>query len=129
MYVAPGTLYFTSNLQPAAERTDGFTLSAWASLESLARFYGFPLPVAESGLTVGDYLARACRGRPAIGERTAWERVELVVLELAGETITKVRLRIVPLCERRRSHSDPTRRADSRRMADRRRPAVVVRAS
>ena len=79
---------------------DGFTLSGDSSLQSLARFYGLK-PPASQPMTVADFLARECYGQPRIGDRAVLERVELVVEEMREQAISKVRLALLPLHERR----------------------------
>jgi NhaP-type Na+/H+ and K+/H+ antiporter len=81
--------------------SDGFILNGNSSLQSLAQFYGLKPPAAGPRLTLANYLARACYGQPRVGERTVWERVELVVEEMQGQAISKVRIAILPLHERR----------------------------
>jgi CBS domain containing-hemolysin-like protein len=92
-------------LQPACgrdapEETDGFMVNGTSSLQSLAHFYGLKPPASEPGTTVADYLRNRC-GRPRVGDRAAWERVELVVQEMEDQTIRKVRLTLLPLQDRR----------------------------
>jgi NhaP-type Na+/H+ and K+/H+ antiporter len=81
--------------------SDGFMLNGNSSLQSLARFYGLRSPASQPTMTVADYLARNCYGQPRIGDRAVWERVELVVEELHDQTISKVRLALLPLHDRR----------------------------
>ena len=99
------------------EASDGFLLNGNSSLRSLAQFYGLKPPAAEPRMTVADYLTRACYGQPRVGDRTVWERVELVVEELKNSAISKVRIAILPLHERR------TPGGDLRIWQERRKPA------
>ena len=98
---------------------DGFRLNGSSSLQSLAQFYGLKPPVSESRMTVADYLARNCYGQPRVGDRTVWERVELVVEEMQDQAISKVRIAILPLRERRGpggALGDPSAWKDRRRL-------------
>jgi len=94
-------------------------LPASTSVRSLASFYGFTCPVTELDLSIGDYVARTCDGHPRIGSGTAWERAELVVSEIDGCAIRKVRLRILPLRDRRGPRSVVHERNPKRRSQDR----------
>ncbi len=101
---------------------DGFMLNGNSSLQSLANFYGLKPPAAESRMTVADYLARTCYGQPRVGDRTVWERVELVVEELQNQRISKVRIAILPLRERRGPGAGIEALGDPRGWKERRRP-------
>src|SRR4030095_11900160 len=61
--------------------SDGFRLNGNSSIKFLAQFYGLKLPTTQS-LTIADYLTRSSSGEPRVGQRTIWERVELVVEEM-----------------------------------------------
>lgn len=87
--------------QEEIARTDGFVLPATTSVRSLAGFYGLKCPQFEQDMSVGDYLANRLGRRPQIGDGTAWERAELVISEVDGRGVRKVRLRLLPLRERR----------------------------
>ena len=101
---------------------DGFMLNGNSSLQSLAQFYGLKPPAPEPRMTVADYLARNCYGQPRVGDRTVWERVELVVEELQNQAISKVRIAILPLRERRGPRAGIEALGDSRGWKERRRP-------
>jgi len=99
-------------------RTDGFVLPATTTVRSLAGFYGITCPQADEDMSLGDYLARRLGRRPQVGDGTAWERAELVISELDGRGVRKVRLRILPLRERRTPVAAATR-TPKRREQDR----------
>jgi CBS domain containing-hemolysin-like protein len=80
--------------------SDGFRLNGNSSIKFLAQFYGLKPPTTQS-LTIADYLTRSSSGEPRVGQRTIWERVELVVEEMQHGRISKVRIAILPLRERR----------------------------
>ena len=101
----------------------GFMLNGNSSLQSLAQFYGLKLPAPEPRMTVADYLARnCCYGQPRVGDKTVWERVELVVEELQNQRISKVRIAILPLRERRGPGAGIEALGDPRGWKERRRP-------
>ena len=101
-------------------RTDGFVLPAATSLRSLAGFYGFTCPMPKKkDVSIGDYVASTCGGAPRVGQRTAWERTELVITEVNGSAVSKVRLRILPLRDRRLSFNEIPPRNRKRREQDR----------
>jgi NhaP-type Na+/H+ and K+/H+ antiporter len=74
----------------------GFTFSGNQNLDALAGFYGFAVPSLEPQITLAEYLARTCYGRPRPGYRIMIGGVELIVLELDEGVITKVGLRALP---------------------------------
>jgi NhaP-type Na+/H+ and K+/H+ antiporter len=74
----------------------GFTFSGNQNLDALAGFYGLALPSLEPQITLAQYLARSCYGRPCAGYRIMTGNVELIVRELEGGAITKVGLRLLP---------------------------------
>ena len=74
----------------------GFTFSGNQNLDALAGFYGLALPSLEPQITLAQYLARTCYGRPCAGYRIMAGNVELIVRELEGGAITKVGLRVSP---------------------------------
>ncbi|MFZ5558501.1 MAG: potassium/proton antiporter [Pseudomonadota bacterium] len=77
-----------------------FVIDAGAGLEELAAFYGFTLPDRARGQRAGEFLERAFRGRPVVGDRARFGSVELVVKETADGKVTAVSLLL------RRSPSD-----------------------
>jgi transporter associated domain-containing protein len=106
--------------QEEKARTDGFVLAATTSVRSLAGFYGLACPVREQDLSLGEYVARRLgRRRPQVGDGTVWERAELVISELDGRAVRKVRLRILPLQDRRMPLSAAPARTPKRRVQDR----------
>jgi hypothetical protein len=74
----------------------GFTFSGNQNLDALAGFYGFAVHSLEPRITLAEYLARTCYGRPCPGYRIMIGGVELIVLELQEGAITKVGLRVLP---------------------------------
>lgn len=75
----------------------GFTLNGSTSLEAVATFYGLKAPGLEAGMTLGDYIAKICYGRPRAGYRLALNGVELVVQSLEEGLVERVGLRFLPL--------------------------------
>ena len=100
-------------------RTDGFVLPATTSVRSLAGFYGLACPVSEHDMSLGDYLARRLGRRPQVGDGAIWERAELVISETDGRAVRKVRLRILPLQDRRMPFNVSSGRSPKRRTQDR----------
>jgi CBS domain containing-hemolysin-like protein len=100
-------------------RTDGFVLPATTSVRSLAGFYGLAYPVSEEDMYLGDYLARRLGRRPQVGDGAIWERAELVISETDGRAVRKVRLRILPLQDRRIPVDVAPARTPRRRTQDR----------
>ena len=119
MHSPEARLYTVSRRHQETERTDGFTLNGTTSVHSLATFYGFPCPASEPKMSIGDFVARACEGRPRVGYRTQWERVELVVSEIEDRAVRKVCFRILPLRDRRGPCSVVDARSPMRRSQDR----------
>jgi NhaP-type Na+/H+ and K+/H+ antiporter len=101
MYTPAARLLAALRPQQETDETDGFVVPATTRLRSLAGFYGFKCSAAERNLSLGDYMKRLCGGRPQVGRGTAWERAELVITEIEGRAISKIRLRILPLRDRR----------------------------
>ena len=99
-------------------RTDGFALPATTSVRSLAGFYGLTYPVAEQDMSLGDYLARRLGRHPQVGDGTVWERAELVISETDGHAVRKVRLRLLPLQDRRIPSTAAPARTPKRRNED-----------
>ena len=105
--------------QEEKARTDGFVLPATTSVRSLAGFYGLACPASEQDMSLGDYLARRLGRRPQVGDGAIWERAELVISETDGRGVRKVRLRILPLQDRRTPFSTSPARTLRRRTQDR----------
>lgn len=99
--------------------TDGFVLPGTTSVRSLAGFYGFTCPAAGQDMSIGEYVTQMCGGVPRVGYGTAWDRAELVVGEIEGGVVRKVRLRILPLRDRRMLFDVAPVRAPKRRLQDR----------
>ncbi len=119
MHAQAARLYAASRRDQETERTDGFMLNGTTSVHSLASFYGFASPALEPDLSIGDYVARTCEGRPGVGYRTQWERVELEVSEIEDRAVRKVCFRILPLRDRRGPRSVAQARSPMRRSQDR----------
>ena len=118
MFVVAARLRAAQRNQDEKGRTDGFVLPASTSVRSLAGFYGLTCPVTKKDISIGDYVSSTCGGLPRVGQRTAWERAELEITEIDGQTISKVRLRILPLRDRRMSFSEIPPRGPKRRVHD-----------
>jgi cell volume regulation protein A len=54
--------------------------------------YGFTVPERARGRRAGEYLERAFRGRPVVGDRVRLGGVELVARETADGKVTAVSL-------------------------------------
>ena len=118
MFVLAARLQAAHRNQEEKGNTDGFVLPAATSIRSLARFYGFTSPLVKKDMSIGDYVASTCGGLPRVGQRTAWGRVELVITETDGRAVSKVRLRLLPLRDRRMSFSEIAPRNPKRREQD-----------
>jgi len=68
-------------------------LDADANVSDIAAFYGVEMPPAAEGQTLGAYLARVFRKRPAVGDRIKAGRVEFVVREIADGHVSRVGLK------------------------------------
>ena len=119
MFVLAARLQAAHRNQDEKGRTDGFVLPATTSVRSLARFYGFTSPLVDKDLSIGDYVASTCGGMPRVGQRTAWGRAELVITEVNGRSVSKVRLSLLPLRDRRLSFTEIPPRNPKRRVQDR----------
>ena len=119
MFVLAARLQAAHRNQDEKGRTDGFVLPASTSIRSLARFYGFKCSLVDKDMSIGAYVASTCGGMPRVGQRTAWGRAELVITETEGRAVSKVRLRLLPLRDRRVSFSEIPPRNPKRREQDR----------
>src|SRR5690606_33704653 len=70
-----------------------FVLDANARLADIAQIYGFSAE-GQDDVTVGDYVHRAFRKRPVVGDSVRFGRVELVVREVVRQRVTRVGLKI-----------------------------------
>ena len=73
-----------------------FALEGAALLGEMAQFYEIPIPPADAGLTLEQYLRRALRKRPVPGDSVTLGRLRLTVREMDGDRITKVGLKLSP---------------------------------
>ena len=55
-----------------------------------------PAAEAKGALTLAEFLASRFDGRPAIGDRTRFGVVELIVRDMQGDTITQVGVELDP---------------------------------
>ena len=101
MYKYIGLLQTAPGQHDEAGFSDGFMVNGSATLQSLAQVYGLKPPTSEPRMTVGEYLSRLRCGQPRVGDRAEWERVALVIQEIEDGAISKVRLTVLSLRERR----------------------------
>jgi cell volume regulation protein A len=71
-----------------------FVLNADARFADLVGVYGFSAPEEAKSATVGDYLRHRFHDRPVVGDRVQLGKVDFVVREIDGDTITRVGLRL-----------------------------------
>jgi NhaP-type Na+/H+ and K+/H+ antiporter len=89
----PAAAHTGSTVPQLPEFFPGFTLDGDQSLIALARFYGLRVPGLARGLSIGEYLIRACNGTPCPGDRLRLSHAELWVVETTDNLVTKVGLR------------------------------------
>lgn len=67
-----------------------FVLNGAARLGEVAAMYGIDIDASQKDAAIADYLARAFKARPVVGDRTRLGGIEFVVREMEGERVTKV---------------------------------------
>lgn len=73
-----------------------FLLHADVLLSELAAVYDFPVPPADAGKTLAQYLAQAFHNRVVVGDRVRIGSAELVVREVEAGEVRRVGLRLPP---------------------------------
>jgi potassium/hydrogen antiporter len=72
-----------------------FSFDGTTALAAIAHLYD-PAAEAEGALTLAELLASRFDGRPAIGDRTRFGAVELIVRDMRGDAITQVGVELDP---------------------------------
>jgi potassium/hydrogen antiporter len=72
-----------------------FSFDGTTALAAIAHLYD-PAAEAEGALTLAEFLTSRFDGRPAIGDRTRFGAVELIVRDMQGDTITQVGIELDP---------------------------------
>jgi len=76
-----------------------FSFEGSTALTAIAHLYD-PAAEADGALTLAEFLAHRFAGRPAVGDRTRFGAVELIVRDMQGDTITQVGVELDPAPER-----------------------------
>jgi potassium/hydrogen antiporter len=86
-----GTRY--PQLAPSEAVTFGaFRFAGHVPVGNIAEFYGLPIPQAERGTPVGDFIAGRLPAKPTVGDGIGFGVIGLVVHGVDGERITAVGL-------------------------------------
>jgi potassium/hydrogen antiporter len=72
-----------------------FSFDGTTALAAIAHLYD-PAAEAKGALTLAEFLASRFDGRPAIGDRTRFGAVELIVRDMQGDAITQVGVELDP---------------------------------
>ena len=72
-----------------------FSFDGTTSLAAIAHLYD-PAAETDGALTLAEFLASRFDGRPAIGDRTRFGAVELIVRDMQGDVITQVGVELDP---------------------------------
>jgi cell volume regulation protein A len=72
-----------------------FSFDGTTALAAIAHLYD-PAVETDRALTLAEFLASRFAGRPAVGDRTRFGAVELVVREMQGDAITQVGVELDP---------------------------------
>src|SRR6267378_8235591 len=72
-----------------------FSFEGTTALAAIAHLYD-PAAEAKGALTLAEFLASRFDGRPAIGDRTRFGAVELIVRDMQGDAITQVGVELDP---------------------------------
>ena len=71
---------------------EGFTFASELLLGRIAAFYGFSIPEAENGTSLGDFVRARLQEKPKLGDCISLKHIELVVREMNDGQITNVGL-------------------------------------
>jgi cell volume regulation protein A len=77
-----------------------FSFDGTTTLAAIAHLYD-PAVESDGAMTLGSFLASRFDGRPAIGDRTRFGAVELIVRDLEEDVITQVGVELDPVPEHR----------------------------
>ena len=72
-----------------------FSFDGTTALAAIAHLYD-PAVETDRALTLAEFLASRLAGRPAVGDRTRFGAVELIVREMQGDAITQVGVELDP---------------------------------
>jgi len=72
-----------------------FAFDGTTALAAIAHLYD-PTAVANGAVTVAEFLASRLGGTPAVGDRTRFGAVELIVRDMQGDTITQFGVELEP---------------------------------
>jgi cell volume regulation protein A len=72
-----------------------FAFDGTTTLAAIAHLYD-PAAVANGAVTVAEFLASRLGGTPAVGDRTRFGAVELIVRDMQGDTITQFGVELEP---------------------------------
>jgi len=72
-----------------------FAFDGTTALATIARLYD-PAAAANGAVTLAEFLVSRFGGTPAVGDRTRFGAVELVVRDMQGDTITQVGVELEP---------------------------------
>jgi cell volume regulation protein A len=72
-----------------------FAFDGTTALAAIAHLYD-PAAVANGAVTVAEFLASRLGGTPAVGDRTRFGAVELIVRDMQGDTITQFGVELEP---------------------------------
>jgi cell volume regulation protein A len=75
-----------------------FSFDGTTALAAIAHLYD-PAAETDGALTLAEFLASRFDGRPAIGDRTRFGVVELIVREMQGDAVTQVGVELDPAPE------------------------------
>ena len=72
-----------------------FAFDGTTTLAAIAHLYD-PAAAADGAVTLAEFLASRFGGTPAVGDRTRFGAVELIVRDMQGDTITQVGVELEP---------------------------------
>jgi len=77
-----------------------FSFAGTTTLAAIAHLYD-PTAKTDGALTLAEFVAKRFDGRPAIGDRTRFGAVELIVRDMQGDAVTEVGVELDPAPKRR----------------------------
>ena len=72
-----------------------FAFDGTTTLAAIAHLYD-PAATTDGAVTLAEFLASRLGGTPAVGDRTRFGAVELIVRDMQGDTITQVGVELEP---------------------------------
>jgi cell volume regulation protein A len=72
-----------------------FAFDGTTTLAAIAHLYD-PAAATDGAVTLAEFLANSFGGTPAVGDRTRFGAVELIVRDMQGDTITQVGVELEP---------------------------------